>query len=137
MRLRTLARLIVPAFIALAPAAQAACVLPNESPMLIVTFYFGKNIPNQPLLTDAQWAEFAAKIITPAFPDGLTVADGQGQWMNPKTGAISNDPTKIVTIAVKESPELGARIKAVIAAYKTDFHQESVGLTTVDGCGAF
>lgn len=132
--------LVWPACIGLAlaaPAARAACVLPNEAPMLIVTFYFGENIPNQPMLTAAQWADFAAQTITPAFPEGLTVADGQGQWMNPKTGAISNDPTKIVTIAVKDSPGLAAKISAVIASYKTKFHQESVGLTTADGCGAF
>ncbi len=37
-------------------------------------------------LTDAEWAEFAAQTITPNFPDGFTVFDGEGQWRNPQTG---------------------------------------------------
>ena len=40
-------------------------------------------------LTDAEWTEFAARTITPNFPDGFTVFDGDGQWRNPQTGHIA------------------------------------------------
>ncbi len=34
-------------------------------------------------VTDPAWAEFTARVITPQLPDGFTVLDANGQWMNP------------------------------------------------------
>ncbi len=81
-------------------------------------------------LTEGEWAEFAAQTITPNFPDGFTVFDGQGQWRNPRTSHIVRDPTKILLIAAKRTPDLARRLSAVIDAYKARFHQQSVGLIT-------
>ena len=120
-----------------APAVRAACPLQNEAPMLIVTLYFGETIPNKPPLTAKQWADFTAKIITPAFPDGFTVSDGQGQWMDPRTKTIGHEATKILTVAAEDTPALGPKIDHVIAAYRQDFGQESVGITTTNACGTF
>lgn len=120
-----------------APAAKAACLLPGETPMVIVTFYFGESITGKPSLTAAQWATFAAKTVTPAFPDGFTVIDGKGQWLDPQTKVIGHEATKILTVAAENSPALGAKIQNVAAAYQRDFDQNSVGITTQDGCGAF
>ena len=79
----------------------------------------------------------AAEIVTPNFPDGFTVFDGEGQWRNPATGKIAQDPTKILLVAAQRSPDLAARLSAVIDAYKTRFHQQSVGIVTRDSCAAF
>ena len=35
-------------------------------------------------MTDPAWAEFTADVITPQLPDGFTVLDANGQWMNPE-----------------------------------------------------
>jgi hypothetical protein len=88
-------------------------------------------------LSSAEWAEFAAQTITPNFPDGFTVFDGEGQWRNPRSGHITRDPTKILLVAAKRSPDLARRLAAVIDAYKLKFHQQSVGLITRDSCAAF
>jgi hypothetical protein len=105
--------------------------------MLVAELFFGRAIKGREPLTDAEWAEFAAQIITPNFPDGFTVFDGEGQWRNPGTGHIARDPTKILLVAAKPEPDLARRLAAVIDAYKTKFHQQSIGIITRDSCAAF
>src|SRR5437870_4874417 len=95
------------------PAAPYACVLPSEHRML----FFGRGIKWRGPLTDAEWAEFAAHTITPNFPDGFTVLDGEGQWRNPETGQISGNRTKILLVAAPRTPDLAQRLSAVIDAY--------------------
>ncbi len=105
--------------------------------MLVAEVFFGRRIAGRAPLTDVEWAEFAAQTVTPAFPDGFTVFDGEGQWRNPRTGSIARDPTKILLVAVKRGPDLAQRLAAVIDAYKTRFRQQSVGVITRDSCAAF
>lgn len=105
--------------------------------MPVAELFFGRGIKGRAPLTDAEWAEFTAQTITPNFPDGFTVFDGEGQWRNPQTGHIAHDPTKIVLVAAKRTPDLAQRLSAVIDAYKARFHQQSVGLITRDSCAAF
>jgi len=118
-------------------AAPYACLLPAEQQMLVAELFFGRGIKGRQPLTDAEWAEFTAQTITPNFPDGFTVFDGEGQWRNPQTGQIAGDRTKILLVAAKREPDLARRLSAVIDAYKTQFHQQSVGIITRDSCAAF
>jgi Protein of unknown function (DUF3574) len=121
----------------LSPPAAYVCLLPEEQRMLVAELFFGRNIRGRGPLNDAEWAEFAAQTITPNFPDGFTFFDGEGQWRNPQTGHIARDPTKILLVAAKRTPDLAQRLAAVIDAYKVQFHQQSVGLITCDSCAAF
>jgi Protein of unknown function (DUF3574) len=106
--------------------------------MLVAELFFGRDKGGQLIVSDAEWADFLASVVTPNFPDGLTVFDGYGQWRNPATGVIGRSPrVKIVLIAVKRTPDLANRLSAVIDAYKTRFRQQSVGLITRDACAAF
>jgi hypothetical protein len=113
-------------------------MLPQEQRMLVAEFFFGRDRAGHRVVTDAQWSDFLKTVVTPNFPDGLTVFDGYGQWRNPETGVIGHSSgVKIVLIAVKRSPELAGRLTAVIDAYKTRFRQQSVGIVTRDSCAAF
>ena len=105
--------------------------------MLVAELFFGRRIKGREPPTDAEWAEFTENTITPNFPDGFTVFDGEGQWRDPRTGHIAHDPTKILLVAAKREPHLVRRLSAVIDAYKYKFHQQSVGLITRDSCAAF
>jgi hypothetical protein len=124
-----------------APSQQAAppyaCLLQSEQRMLVAELFFGRNISGRGALTEAEWAGFAARTITPNFPDGFTVFDGEGQWQNPQTGRIGRERSKILLVAVKRDPDLARRLSAVVDAYKTEFHQQSVGVITRDSCAAF
>jgi Protein of unknown function (DUF3574) len=105
--------------------------------MLIAELFFARGIKGRKPLTDAEWAEFAAQTITPNFPDGFTVFDGEGQWRNPQTGRIGGGRTKILLVAAKRESNLAPRLAAVIDAYKARFHHQSVGIITRDSCAAF
>lgn len=106
--------------------------------MLVAELFFGRDRNGRRRVSDTEWADFLASVVTPNFPDGLTVFDGYGQWRNPATGVIGRSPgVKVVLIAVKRSPELPGRLTAVIDAYKARFGQQSVGLITRDSCAAF
>jgi hypothetical protein len=127
-----------------APEPQAAgapapyqCLLPSEQRMLVAELFFGRSIRGRRPLTDAEWGKFATDTITANFPDGFTVFDGYGQWRDPQTGHIGREATKVLLVAAKRSPDLAARLQAVIDAYKTRFHQQSVGVITRDSCAAF
>ena len=114
-----------------------ACLLPSEQRMLVAELFFGRSIAGRGPLSDAEWAGFAAEVVTPNFPDGFTVMDGEGQWRNPATGTIARDRTKILLVAAKRHPDLAGRLSAVIEAYKSRFGQQSVGIVTRDSCAAF
>ncbi len=106
--------------------------------MLVAELFFGRDRAGRLAVSDAEWAEFLATVVTPQFPDGLTVFDGYGQWRNPATGAIGHSPNvKIVLIAAKRAPDLAGRLAAVTDAYKARYRQQSVGLITRDSCAAF
>lgn len=110
--------------------------------MLVAELFFGRNIAGRGPLTEAEWAAFATGTITPNFPDGFTVFDGSGQWQNPATQKpatqkIARDPTKILLVAAKRTPDLAARLTAVMDSYKAQFHQQSVGIVTRDSCASF
>jgi hypothetical protein len=105
--------------------------------MLVAELFFGRNIAGRPPLSEAEWRAFAAEIVTPNFPDGFTAFDGEGQWRNPATGRIAQDPTKILLVAAKRTPDLAARLTAVIDAYQARYRQQSVGIITRDSCAAF
>ena len=106
--------------------------------MLVAELFFGRHREGRLAVSDAAWADFLATVVTPQFPDGLTVFDGYGQWRNPATGVIGRSPSvKIVLIAVPRSPDLAGRLSTVIDAYKERFRQQSVGIITRDSCAAF
>ena len=105
--------------------------------MLEYHLFFGRNITGRPPLTDPEWAEFAARIVTAHLPDGFTELDAEGQWMNPLTHHISRDPTKVIIVAVPDTPATAAAIVAVKDAYRAQFHQQSVGTTVAPVCAAF
>ena len=105
--------------------------------MLVAELFFGRNVRGRGPVTDAEWAQFAAETITPSFPEGFTVFDGEGQWRNPASGTIARDPTKIMLVAAKRTPDLSARLSTVMEAYKARYRQQAVGIITRDSCGSF
>jgi uncharacterized protein DUF3574 len=120
-----------------ADPAPHRCLLPPEERMLVAELFFGRDIRGRAPLSDAEWNAFAADIVTPNFPAGFTVSDGEGQWQNPTTGRIGHERTKILLVAARRTSDLAARLSAVIDAYKARFHQQSVGIITRDACASF
>ena len=118
-------------------APMPACLLESQRPMLLIDLYFGRDIAGRAPVTDAEWAAFAAHEITPRFPDGFTVLDAQGQWFNPATRRVGKEATKLVRVAVSPGRAVAARVAVIVAAYRGQFRQEAVGVTSHEACGVF
>jgi len=116
---------------------RSACALPSEQPFAKIELYFGEDIPGRGPLTDAEWSDFVARVISQQFPDGFTIVDGDGQWLDQRAGNIVHEKSKILIAAADPESDLARRIGAVVDAYKKQFRQQSVGVMTSPVCGAF
>lgn len=106
--------------------------------MAQVDLYFGRNIPGGGgEVSDAQWRQFLDEVVTPRFPDGLSVLDVQGQWKSTRTGAIARERSKRLSIIVPDATSAAANFEAIKAAYKQRFRQESVLQSEQPVCAAF
>ncbi|NJO75817.1 MAG: DUF3574 domain-containing protein [Leptolyngbyaceae cyanobacterium RM1_406_9] len=68
-------------------------------------------------------------VITPRFPAGLTIFDSEGQFLS-STGALIEEPAKVVSLFVEDTPEAETAINEIVTAYVNQFSQESVLQTT-------
>ena len=118
-------------------ARQDSCLLPTQQKMLVLSLYFGRDVPGRSQVTDAEWQRFASDVLGRQFPEGFTVFEAAGQWRNPATGAIAREATKVVQIAAAPTADLREKIEAATAAYKRRFNQVAVGAVSGWACGAF
>ena len=98
---------------------------------------FGRDIGAKLGVSETAWAHFLAREVTPRFPDGLTVSDATGQWRDPATGKIVQEPSKRVEIVLPGNADDDARLDAIVKAYKHQFHQHSVGVIVRSACVSF
>jgi hypothetical protein len=110
----------------------------GAAPATIAEAYFGRNVKTRAPVSEAEWARFMAEVVTPAFPDGLTVLDGMGQWRN-AAGRISQEDSKVLVLVLPGQDQVAAsaRLAPVIASWKARFAQESVLTVFREGCAAF
>lgn len=89
--------------------------------------YFGTTLPDGSEMTADQWADFLDAEITSRFPDGLTVLEGYGQFLNSE-GIIAGE-TSIVLIIFHPAEfvdESSAALEEIRDLYEAEFDQESV-----------
>ncbi|MBU8538473.1 DUF3574 domain-containing protein [Falsiroseomonas tokyonensis] len=100
--------------------------------------YFGRDAGGAEVVDEAAWARFLDEVVTPAFPDGLTVLDGAGQWRG-ASGRIARERSKLlVVLAPGATPAAAtARLAPVVAMFRARFAQESVMVTTSGACVRF
>jgi len=115
---------------------QAACSGVQKAAMTD-ELLFGRKIGNRIGVSQAAFARFVDREITPRFPDGLTIIDARGQWRDRKRNVVVHEPSKMVQIVVTGTAEEQAKIDAIVKAYKTRFKQQAVGVVTRSACVAF
>lgn len=89
------------------------------------SLFFGRDIPSGGEFSDADFQTFLNNIITPRFPNGLTVFDANGQYLY-NTGNIIQEKSKYVTLFIEDTPQNQASIYDIGQAYTQQFNQESV-----------
>src|SRR6266567_3103952 len=75
--------------------------------------YFGRALPGGGAIGAVAWADFLAAQVTPLFPNGLTVLDGQGQWRDRQTGRVGTEASTVVEIVAEDNAETRARLEAI------------------------
>jgi hypothetical protein len=118
-----------------APGPSVACE-PGDIAMTRDTLYFGRHRPDGGAVDDAQWRAFVDDVLTPRFPDGLTIVSATGQWRG-GNGAIEREPSEVVTILHAGDAAARRAIDEVIAEYMRRFSQESVLRERAATCARF
>ncbi|HEX2080421.1 MAG TPA: DUF3574 domain-containing protein [Longimicrobium sp.] len=118
--------------LALAGCAPAAGIVPPPPPpapaeqaWVADRLFFGRSIPGGGTVSDGEWAEFVRDVVTPRFPDGLTVWHGQGQWRD-ATGQVLREDVTVVEIFHPAGTQSDAALREIANEYKRRFRQESV-----------
>jgi hypothetical protein len=106
-------------------------------PQQVAELMFGRKIGDRVGVSEAQWARFVDREITPRFPDGLTVFDTKGQWRDTERNKIVREPSKLVQIVLPGKAEDADRLKEIAAAYKSRFNQQGVGVIVRGSCVSF
>lgn len=113
-----------------------ACAPPAQS-MIAAEMMFGRKIGDRIGVSDAAFAAFIAREITPRFPDGLTVIDAKGQWRDRERGTIVREPSKLVLLTFADDPGKRANIATIAETYKRVFRQQSVLTSLRASCVTF
>lgn len=117
------------------PPPAAACPL-GHAAMERATLYFGRDARDHGEVSDAAWQDFVDRVVTPRFPDGLSVLAAQGQWRG-RDGAIVRERSTLLQVFAPRSSETDARLAAIADTYKRWFHQEAVLQERSPTCVAF
>jgi hypothetical protein len=108
----------------------------GQEPRRTAELFFGRNIGERPEVSEAEFRDFTDKVLTPLFPEGLTVLDGGGQWKGDENKMI-REAAKVVLIVLPKAHDAEARVNTARKAYKERFRQDSVLVITQAACVAF
>ena len=125
--------------------ATAACVEPEaddadcpegSESWVEYRVFMGRSAGGVEAVSDEAWAAFLADVVTPRFPDGLTVLDASGQWRN-SDGAIERERSKVLLVMAPPEADSLRLINEISDEYKQRFNQEAVLQAVTDACVSF
>jgi hypothetical protein len=90
--------------------------------------YFGLKSDDGSGVSEQEWAAFLAEIVTPRFPDGLTVLDayGQSRGSGAEPDAIKAQLTKVLIVVHGSTPEAATALAEIKAEYRRRFAKSRV-----------
>lgn len=106
--------------------------------MVSAEMIFGRNIGDRPAIGESAFDNFVAREITPRFPDGLTVMNGNGQWRDSARNVDVREKAKVVLITfADDDAQKRADLVAIAESYKRQFSQQSVLTQVGNVCASF
>lgn len=102
------------------PVAAETGRTPGSGGWVKTELYLGGTQQGGRIVSEADWSTFLAKVLTPAFPHGLTVYDAYGQ-IQQADGKIRRQSTRVVVIVLPRQPNQDASVSSVIHAYQRQF----------------
>jgi len=106
---------------------EAIAVSADSAPFYRTELFFGLSIPGGGRVSDDEWSQFTADVITSRFPDGFTIIDATGQYKQ-KDDQVIREPSKVIVFLypVRMRTAARRRIEEIRRAYVRRFKQESV-----------
>lgn len=98
----------------------------GTEPFIRTELFFGTGKPDGTAVTEAEFAAFLDREITPRFPDGLTVLSGDGQYRDGATILKERSKLLILLYPRDDARAASARIEEIRERYKVAFNQSSV-----------
>ena len=87
--------------------------------------FFGSGLPGGKQISQSSWTDFLDNVLTPHFPQGLTVYDAYGQ-MQHADGRIEKQSTRVVVILHPKDSATEQKIQKVVTAYREKFRSAQV-----------
>jgi hypothetical protein len=116
-------------------AAPTVCPT-GLKPASTAEVFFGQDPAAGGPVSAADWRAFLAAEISPRFPNGLAASDVFGKRRGPSTDFV-REPSRALFIVLDNRPDDQRRLDLVRAAYKRQFHQDSVLLIEERACVSF
>lgn len=96
----------------------------GDGPLIVARLYLGQSnaagaIPPQ------QFDEFIDTVVTPKFPDGLTLIPANGRWRAPDNTLV-RERTIVLELIYPDNETGRTNVLAVIEQYKQRFRQHAV-----------
>jgi hypothetical protein len=88
--------------------------------------YFGTAKPDGTVVTDEQFKLFLDQVVTPRFPDGLTLLTGFGQFRDSSGTILQERSMLLILLYPPPTHDSSKKIEEIRAIYKQTFQQESV-----------
>ena len=98
--------------------------------------FMGRSSQQVEVVDDEAWDAFLEDVVTPRFPDGLTVLDSRGQWRG-SDRMVQEERSKLLVILAPPGDGSATRIGEISDEYKRRFSQESVLQVVTDACVSF
>lgn len=92
--------------------------------MVSEKLYFGTHKPTGTVTTE-DWQAFLSDVVTPKFPQGLSVWRASGQWKS-DAGPIVREDSYVLSVVHSGASAEDQALAAIASAYKTKFQQEAV-----------
>ena len=105
---------------------------PGEQAAVSEFLYFGTDMPSGIVSSD-EWAKFLSATVTPRFPAGLTVWQASGQWQS-SDGKPTREVSYVLSIIHPSDAQAETAVQAIVAEYKTRFHQDAVLRVKAHAC---
>jgi len=116
-----------------AQVATSSCA-PGETREQVAELSFGRNIGQEVGVSQADFTRFLDEEVTPRFPDGLSVFDGEGRWLY--KGVLYKEPGKLLVLVLTK-PGDRAKLTEIAAAYERRYQQDSVLIRVRPECIQF
>lgn len=97
---------------------------PGQQQNISETLYFGTGMTDGQV-SNVEWQSFVDDVITPRFPQGLSIWPVYGQWQS-AAGPVIREDSYVLNVMHAGEPGSEVAITEIMNSYKQQFQQEAV-----------